>query len=59
MPYIGLSVKYQKKLKKKDMESTSQVLIHMLRDKKREGKNRAVFGGDAFPPSLLWLHTRN
>ena len=41
------------------MESTSQVLIHMLREKKREGKNRAVFGGDAFPPSLLWLHTRN
>ena len=55
MPYIGLSVKYRKK---KDMQSTSQVLIHMFRDKKREGKDRAVFGGDAFPPSLLWLHTR-
>ena len=57
MPYIGLSVKYRKK--KKDMQSTSQVLIHMLRDKKREGKDRAVFGGDAFPPSLLLLHTCN
>ena len=57
MPYIGLSVKYRKK--KKNMQSTSQVLIHMLRDKKREGKDRAVFGGDAFSPSLLLLHTCN
>ena len=50
MPYIGLSVKYWKK---KDMQSTSQVLIHMLRNKKREDKDRTVFGGDAFPPFLL------
>ena len=57
MPYIGLSVKYRKK--KKNMQSTSQVPIHMLRDKKREGKDRAVFGGDAFSPSLLLLHTCN